>query len=97
MTHHPLIAAIFAALLILSAPRPAAAHDDDADGKPGEVIGTAHFPISCNAPAQREFDHAVALHHSFWFDPANQAYKKVLELDPACGMAYWGLAPMALP
>jgi len=96
MTHHPLIAALAAALLILSVPRPAAAHDDDADGKPGEVIGTAHFPVSCNEPAQREFDHAIALHHSFWFDPANQAYKKVLELDPACGMAYWGLALSAL-
>ncbi len=93
---NPYLAAALAALVILIAPRPAAAHDDDApSGKP-EVIGKVHFPVSCNEAAQREFDRAVALYHSFWFDPANESYKKVLELDPACGMADWGLALSAL-
>jgi hypothetical protein len=93
----PYAVAALAALLILSAPRPAAAHDDDARAdKPGEIIGKVHFPVSCNEAAQQEFDHALALYHSFWFDPANEAYKKVLELDPKCGMAYWGLALSAL-
>ena len=91
----PYLAAAVAALVIFFAPRPAAAHDDVPSGKP-EVIGKVHFPVSCNEAAQREFDHALALYHSFWFDPANEAYKKVLELDPACGMAEWGLALSAL-
>ncbi len=91
------LAAALAALVILFAPRPAAAHDDDApSGRPDEVIGKVHFPVSCNQAAQREFDRAVALYHSFWFDPANESYRKVLELDPACGMADWGLALSAL-
>ena len=92
----PYLAAAFAALVIFFAPRPAAAHDDDGpSGKP-EIIGKVHFPTSCNEAAQREFDHALALYHSFWFDPANESYKKVLELDPACGIADWGLALSAL-
>ncbi len=94
---HPYLAATVAALVIFFAPRPAAAHDDDAQGgKPGEVIGKVHFPVSCNEAAQREFDRAVALYHSFWFDPANESCRKVLELDPTCGMADWGLALSAL-
>ena len=94
---NPVFVAAIAALVIVFAPRPAAAHDDDAaEMKPGEVIGTLHFPSSCNEPAQHELDHAVALYHSFWFDPANQAYDKVLKLDPTCGIAYWGLALSAL-
>ena len=93
----PYAVAVLAALFIFSMLRPAAAHDDDAQAdKPGEVIGEVHFPVSCNAAAQREFDHALALYHSFWFEPANEAYKKVIELDPKCGMAYWGLALSAL-
>ncbi|MBI3526654.1 MAG: hypothetical protein HY067_01660 [Betaproteobacteria bacterium] len=94
---NPYLAAAVAALVILFAPRPAAAHDDDvSSGKSNEVIGKVHFPVSCNEAAQREFDRAVALYHSFWFDPANESYKKVLELDPTCGMADWGLALSAL-
>lgn len=94
---YPYLTAALAAVVILFAPRPAAAHDDDVpSGKPGEVIGKVHFPVSCNEAAQREFDRAVALYHSFWFDPANESYRKVLELDPTCGMADWGLALSAL-
>src|SRR5258706_434856 len=90
------LAAALAALVILFTPRPAAAHDDDVPSGKSEVIGKVHFPVSCNDAAQREFDRAVALYHSFWFDPANESYKKVLELDPTCGMADWGLALSAL-
>jgi len=27
------------------------------------ALGTVHFPVSCTAPAQRDFDHALALLH----------------------------------
>jgi hypothetical protein len=75
----------------------ARAHDDDAPaGAPGEKLGTVHFAVECNVQAQREFDHAVALYHSFWFDPASKAFGQVLEHDAGCGMAYWGIALSAL-
>src|SRR5258708_4181583 len=92
----PTLAAVVAAFVMLFAPRPAAAHDEDAPSGRPEIIGKVHFPVSCNEAAQREFDRAVALYHSFWFDPANDSYNKVLELDPTCGMADWGLALSAL-
>jgi tetratricopeptide (TPR) repeat protein len=38
----------------------------------------------------------MALFHSFWFNPAIASFKKVLELDPRCGMANWGIAFMSM-
>ncbi len=59
---------------------------------PDEKLGTVHFSTSCNAPAQAEFDRAVALLHSFQFSNAIQGFKTTLEKDPTCGIAYWGIA-----
>lgn len=61
-----------------------------------EQLGEVHFPVSCNAAAQQEFNRAMALFHSFWFEPAKQSFGKVLEHDPDCGMAYWGIAIMSM-
>src|SRR5277367_3303214 len=36
----------------------------------GEKLGEVHFATSCNAPAQKEFNRAVALLHSFQFSNA---------------------------
>lgn len=76
----------------------AVAHEDDAppQGKPPERLGQVHFPVTCNAAAQKEFNRAMALFHSFWFDPAKQSFAKVLELDAQCAMASWGIAFMSM-
>ena len=58
----------------------------------GERLGTVHFETSCNQPAQPEFDHAVALLHSFEFSRAIAAFNAVLKDDSTCGIAYWGIA-----
>jgi tetratricopeptide (TPR) repeat protein len=73
--------------------RGAGAHDDDAtpQGAPPEKIGEVNFPVSCTAAAQEEFNHAMALFHSFWFEPAKKSFARVLELDPQCAMAQWGI------
>ena len=65
-------------------------------GKPGEQLGKVVFRVDCSAAAQREFNRAVALYHSFWFDPATESFRKVLQLDPGCGMGWWGQALSAL-
>ena len=72
----------------------ASAHEDDAapQGAPPEKLGEVNFPVSCNAAAQKEFNRAMALFHSFWFDPAKKSFARVLELDPQCAMAQWGIA-----
>jgi tetratricopeptide (TPR) repeat protein len=35
---------------------------------------------------------AVAMLHSFWFPEARKAFMSVAEADPACGIAWWGVA-----
>jgi hypothetical protein len=70
--------------------------EDTLRGASPEKLGDVHFPVSCNADAQREFNRAMALFHSFWFDPAKKSFAKVLEHDPECGMAHWGIAIMSM-
>src|ERR1700756_4745450 len=45
------------------------AHDAHGHGA-GEKLGVVHFDTSCSQEAQREFDRAVALLHSFEFGRA---------------------------
>ena len=58
----------------------------------GERLGTVHFETTCSAPAQKAFDHAMALLHSFEFAEAMDGFNATLKEDPACAMAYWGTA-----
>ena len=57
-----------------------------------EKLGEVHFATSCNEPAQSDFDHAVALLHSFQFSRAIEGFNTVLQEDPTCVIAYWGIA-----
>ena len=57
-----------------------------------ERLGTVHFATSCRADVQPAFDRAVALLHSFWFTQAREAFTGVLEKDPGCAIADWGIA-----
>src|SRR6185437_10744115 len=59
---------------------------------PDEKLGTVHFATSCNGAAQKEFDRAVALLHSFQFSRAIEGFNAVLGKDGTCGIAYWGIA-----
>jgi hypothetical protein len=69
------------------------AHEDHQHpaGNP-EQLGTVHFPVSCNAEAQAQFQRAVAIEHSFWFEEAEKAFTTVTVTDPECAMGYWGIA-----
>src|ERR1700720_648969 len=58
----------------------------------GEKLGAVHFATSCNEGAQKEFDRAVALLHSFQFSRAIEGFNAVLREDASCGIAYWGIA-----
>ncbi len=57
-----------------------------------QKLGRVVFPTSCAAEVQEDFNHAVAMLHSFWYQAAEKAFAGVAEKDPACGMAYWGVA-----
>ena len=55
-------------------------------------LGTVVFKVECSAPAQQQFNTAMALYHSFAWPQAITAFKAIAAADPACGMAHWGLA-----
>jgi len=54
--------------------------------------GPIHFPVSCTPEAQKGFEYGVALVHSFSYDEAEKTFASVIRIDPACAMAYWGIA-----
>jgi hypothetical protein len=58
----------------------------------GDRLGAVHFVTSCNEAAQKDFDHAVALLHSFQFSHAIQGFNATLKSDATCGIADWGIA-----
>ena len=55
-------------------------------------VGAVRFPVSTTPAAQEEFDRAIAMLHSFWYEEVDKAFSGVGEKDPRCGMAYWGVA-----
>ncbi len=69
----------------------AAQHQHEHAGTPPERLGTVHVETTCAASVQPTFDRAVALLHSFWFSAARDAFGAVLEKDPSCAIAYWGI------
>jgi tetratricopeptide (TPR) repeat protein len=79
------------AVLALLSPAGAPAHDEPLPAS-GEKLGTVDFPIACNAEAQQRFNRAVAILHSFWYEEASKAFDSVVQADPGCAMAYWGVA-----
>jgi len=58
----------------------------------GDQFGAVSFSLSCSYETQETFNLAVALLHSFEWDEAKKAFLKVIDKDPDCPMAYWGLA-----
>jgi hypothetical protein len=80
---------LVAMLLIVAAARTTAQEHQHATS---EKLGTVHFDTSCNEAAQKSFDHAVALLHSFQFSLAIAQFNAAVGQDPQCGIAYWGVA-----
>ena len=63
---------------------------------PGSIdqtqLGQVHFPVSCTPAAQAQFNQAVAMLHSFWYDEAERTFRQATVTDPQCAMGYWGIA-----
>jgi tetratricopeptide (TPR) repeat protein len=55
-------------------------------------LGKTRFPTSCDRAVEQRFDRAVAMLHSFWFAGAIREFNGVLETDPRCAIAHWGIA-----
>ena len=58
----------------------------------GGSFGKVSFSLGCKYLIRDTFDLAVSLLHSFEYDEAEKAFAKVIDKDPECAMAYWGVA-----
>jgi hypothetical protein len=79
-------------LIGLSAWPAAAQHQHHTAAAAAEKIGQVNFPISCAPAAQKPFEQAVALLHSFWYLEAVKGFTQVTQIDPQCAIGYWGIA-----
>ena len=61
-------------------------------GPPDRSFGVLHFDIGVSRRVQNDFDTAVELLHSFEYDEAEKVFTKIIDQEPECAMAYWGVA-----
>ena len=65
----------------------------DADPtKTPEQLGRVLFKTSCSPDAQKQFERALAMLHSFFFPETIKTFSAIPETDPSCAIAYWGIA-----
>jgi len=57
-----------------------------------EKLGRVHFKTSCSPEAQKQFERALAMLHSFFFPETVKAFTAIPATDPGCAIAYWGIA-----
>jgi hypothetical protein len=55
-------------------------------------FGSVDFEMTCNKKAKKDFNFAIELLHSFEYDEAEKAFAKVIDENPECSLAYWGIA-----
>jgi hypothetical protein len=56
-------------------------------------LGNHSFKITTTSPeAQRAFDRGLTWTYAFAHHAAQTEFRRALELDPECAMAYWGIA-----
>jgi tetratricopeptide (TPR) repeat protein len=53
---------------------------------------TVQFPTSCSADTQPRFSKTVELLHSFEYVETSKRFNGIIEQEPSCAMAYWGVA-----
>ncbi|HET9977157.1 MAG TPA: hypothetical protein VFQ20_06965 [Burkholderiaceae bacterium] len=82
-----------AAAFTLALAGPVLGHETE-EGK-GQ-LGKVNFANSCDAKVQKELQRAVAMLHSFWFTAGEKAFRHVLEDDPSCGIATFGIAALLM-
>jgi tetratricopeptide (TPR) repeat protein len=90
VNHHRIFAPVLGLVLVFSATA-VSAHDDETKIR-GEKLGRVVFKTSCSPEAQKQFERALAMQHSFFFPETVKAFTAIPETDPSCAIAYWGIA-----
>jgi peroxiredoxin len=56
-------------------------------------MGAVEFPVTTTSElAQKFFTQGIGQLHGFWYFEAERSFRQAAALDPACAMAYWGMA-----
>ena len=61
-------------------------------GSEAGQFGKVSFSLGCSEDVQEDFNLATALLHSFEYTEAEKVFVKVIDKNPECLMAYWGVA-----
>jgi hypothetical protein len=84
---------LMVAALMVAMPSPAGAHESEPEtGR----LGTVSFANSCDAKVQKELQRGIAMLHSFWFNAGEKTFRQVLEADPDCAVADFGIAALSM-
>ncbi len=86
------LCALLAGFLFISMSKAQEQHQHQHQHDTSEKLGQVSFPVSCTPEAQKQFNRATAMLHSFWYEEAGKAFSEVAVTDRACAMAYWGVA-----
>ncbi|MCR8913310.1 hypothetical protein FDP08_07865 [Marinobacter panjinensis] len=75
---------------------PALAHQDTMnDGhtrSTGDDIGTVNFKADCDDSVRADVDHALGMMHHMMYTQARAEFDAIIQADPDCAMAHWGVA-----
>lgn len=61
-------------------------------GNPDKQFGAVDFEMTCGNNSKADFNLAVEMLHSFEYDESEKVFAKIIDENPGCGMAYWGVA-----
>jgi hypothetical protein len=101
MKNHLLTACVVLLACNPKAKNPSAATIESINLKKGNLVwcgpemanfGSVNFLVSADTQIRKQFNQAVAILHSFEYDEAEKAFAGIIEKDPSCAMAYWGVA-----
>lgn len=59
---------------------------------PSQELGSVQFAVDAPAEIQSSFMLGLKLLHSFEYDEAEKVFASIIDKDPKCVMAYWGVA-----
>jgi tetratricopeptide (TPR) repeat protein len=62
----------------------------------GGKLGSVTFPTSCDPKVQPDFERAVAMLHSFWYNLGEKTFASILARDPGCTVTAWGYAAILM-
>lgn len=91
----PWIITISLLIVFTCSPQVVAQHGhmhDDAPIAEGESIGEIDFDAICSAEVKDDVNRAIGMLHHMMYVIARDSFEQIVEADPNCAMAYWGIS-----